>query len=69
MTEEKGIGNRDEVIGGKAFCCEHDGACAVHQRPFDAAYVHCTCGLAAGRGRHERFLPDVRYMKESGTVQ
>jgi hypothetical protein len=53
MDDPKGIGNRDEeLIRGPEtpYCCAHSPTCAVHQLPFDAVYVHCSCDEGTGRG-------------------
>lgn len=59
----------DDPMPLRVYCCGHSADCAVHQPPFDAAYVHCTCDEGAGRPRHKRFTPDPQLMPEHKTEQ
>jgi hypothetical protein len=58
-------GDKDEPIPRTECCCYHAASCAIHQLPYDAKFVLCTCGEGVGRPRHERFTPDPRVGPEA----
>jgi hypothetical protein len=58
----------DQPLPKKAYCCAHSASCAVHQPPFDARIVSCTCTEKHGRGRHKYSSLDPQLFEESRTA-
>jgi len=48
----------------RQYCCEHAAGCAVHEEPYDAQYVSCSCPVGMGSLRHEH--NDSRAKKRGG---
>jgi hypothetical protein len=58
----------DQPLPKQTYCCAHSPTCAVHQPPFDARVVTCTCTERGNRGRHRYSPPDPRLSLETGVA-
>jgi len=69
MTVGKPANWKDRPLPRRVYCCAHDASCAVHQPPFDAKVVHCTCSQGTGLWRHPHRTPDPALVEGPKTVQ
>jgi hypothetical protein len=58
----------DQPLPKQTYCCAHNPSCAVHQPPFDARIVSCTCAEKTGLWRHKYSPPDPQLSRDIGTA-